>query len=333
MPFTGFALFLFAALTCSAGLVERPMDAEAAKVRHLLLDGKFSELEAYETRARDLSLTLSDGQPLHSAWAFAIGCACSFSVTGDPAAELEKFRARVTEWRSAYPDSTSAKIAEATYYIQHAWAVRGSGYSNQVLDSAWEIFRRDVAEAARLLDAIGADAGDQPDWYVVRLSVMRLQNADKPQFSDLLDKALARYPSYLPIYFEGAYYYQPKWHGSIPELAAFIDRAVALTRERAGETLYARLEWATWTSNAMFRNGQASWPRMKAGFERLVADYPDSWNMNAFANFACLAGDPQTTLDLMGKIQGSIALKVWDTMEFYGQCKSWALRKTGGSAK
>src|SRR5437868_6499183 len=82
-----FAVAMAAAGTAAAALVERPIQIEAAKVRRLLLDGNFAELEAYEKRTRDLSLTLSDGQQLHAAYEYAINCSCVFPMTG--AAELE----------------------------------------------------------------------------------------------------------------------------------------------------------------------------------------------------------------------------------------------------
>ena len=53
--------------------------------------------------------------------------------------------------------------------------------------------------------------------------------------------------------------------------------------------------------------------------------------VNAFGNFACIASDPQTTLDVLGKMNGSIALGVWDSMDWYAKCKSWALHKTGAT--
>jgi len=308
-----------------AAIVERPMDLEAAKVRNMLLEDKFADLEAYEMRTRDLSLTMSDGQQLHAAFYQAVTCGCA------GVEDIDKERAHVAAWRTAYPDSPSAQIAEAGLYMQAAWFARGQEYAYKVKESAWPIFRSNVSDAARVLDAMGKSAREQPDWYALRLTVMRLQDADKAQYSDLLDEALARFPLYLPIYFEGVQYYQGKWHGSDAEYRDFIDRAVSLTRDRWGDTMYARLEWVTW-DNQMFRSGQADWRRMKAAFERLISDYPDGWNVNAFGNFACIALDPQTTLQVLSKIEGAVAPSIWG-LDFYTKCKSWAIRKAGGDAQ
>jgi len=307
-----------------AAIVQRPLELEAAKVRSMLLEGKFADLEAYENRTRDLSLTTTDGQQLHAAFYQAITCGCA------DVSDLDEERTRIAAWRAAYPKSISAQIAEAGLYMQVAWSARGQDYAHKVKESAWPIFKRNIAEAARVLDGMGKNAGAQPDWYALRLTIMRLQDADKAQYSSLLDEAVARFPLYLPIYFEGAQYFQAKWHGSDAEYAAFIDRAVSVTRKRWGETMYARLEWLTWSGD-MFDDGQADWKRMKAAFERLITEYPDAWNMNAFGNFACLAGDAQTTAQVLSKIEGSIAPSIWG-LDFYTKCKSWALDKTGVDA-
>ncbi len=44
----------------------------------------------------------------------------------------------------------------------------------------------------------------------------------------------------------------------------------------------------------MFKNGPTDWKRMKQGFEDILAQYPDAWNRNNFAQFTCRAGDWET---------------------------------------
>ena len=70
----------------------------------------------------------------------------------------------------------------------------------------------------------------------------------------------------------------------------------------------------------MFTDGQADWPRMRRGFERLTHDYPDRWNINAYAKFACVAGDARTLKQQLAKIGQAPILDLWGSMGFFSQC-------------
>ena len=93
-----------------------------------------------------------------------------------------------------------------------------------------------------------------------------------------------------------------------------------------GEILYARLNWSV-STNDMFRNGQTDWKRMKAGFERMVQDHPDPWNVNNFAKFACVANDWETVKNLTATIGEKPIVMAWfDDLEIYTACRTRAQR-------
>jgi hypothetical protein len=88
--------------------------------------------------------------------------------------------------------------------------------------------------------------------------------------------------------------------------------------------MYARLNWAT-MDFSMFKNGQADWPRMKAGFEQMMKEYPDAWNTNNFAKFACIAKDHETLSALIPKIGDAPIAEAWeDNVNIYRGCQKWA---------
>lgn len=308
----------------------RPMDMEAEKVHELLLQGKYAELEAIEKRTRDLTVVMSDGQPLRAAFFSGLGCACSGGKNDLELREkVRKTRTLIRAWRMGYPDSVAAVIADAALHRDHAWAVRGMDWARNVPDEAWRLFRREVQEAARKLDAMPESARDEPGWYGTRLLVARDERMPPEKFVPLLEKAIERHPRYLPIYFAGASFLAPRWGGSLDDLKRFVERAVRAT-PWMGDTMYARIHWSE-QNPEMFTSGQASWPRMKKSFERLIADYPDPWNLNNFGNFACKVGDLQTTAHMLKRIEGNVILAGWDqNMVWYAQCKSWAERMTTG---
>jgi len=81
----------------------------------------------------------------------------------------------------------------------------------------------------------------------------------------------------------------------------------------------------------MFVNGQADWSRMQAGFERMVADNPDdSWNLNNYAKFACLARDRKTLSSILTRIGLQKDTSAWEGVapDFYEVCSAFAMQSS-----
>ena len=84
--------------------------------------------------------------------------------------------------------------------------------------------------------------------------------------------------------------------------------------------MYARIYWYASQAhfqNELFTKSFAAWPRMKEGFEDVIARYPDSWNLNNYAKFACLARDKETTREILKRIQSDPVMEAWDPPSFY----------------
>lgn len=106
----------------------------------------------------------------------------------------------------------------------------------------------------------------------------------------------------MPLYFARLTYLMPWWGGSWEEIENLALWSVDQTKAEMGNSMYARIYWSvgqfTQVSN-VFKDTKASWPRMKSGFEDLMKRNPNSlWNLNAYARFACDAGDKATYLKL-----------------------------------
>ena len=60
------------------------------------------------------------------------------------------------------------------------------------------------------------------------------------------------------------------------------------------------------------RRPSPCWSSMKAGFEQLMKRYPKStWNLNAFAAFACRANDGATYGALRARIGQNVIAFAW----------------------
>ena len=67
---------------------------------------------------------------------------------------------------------------------------------------------------------------------------------------------------------------------------------------------------------------------MRDGFKAIVADYPDQWNINNYAKFACLVGDEQTTREAFGLMKGDPIESAWASTEQYRGCEQLAGRNS-----
>lgn len=300
----------------------RPFQRVSDEYLALLMKGAYDDLERASSNARKNASTISDGQPtLAALYGGVSGCVLSGCVNR-LTDELWKVREqKLEEWRKRYPDSVTAKVALASFPLQYGWFARGSGYSSTVSEKGYALFSERLEKARRELEALDATAKHDPGWFVAMLDVAHLEGWPKPRFDALYEEAAREHPIYLQIHFVGATHYSPRWHGSWPEQRRFVERAVEITRGQLGETLYARLNWGP-STNQMFREGQVDWPRMKAGFERMIRDYPDPWNTNNYARFACMAQDWPTVSKLVAMIDKKPVAEAWlQDLQIYEGCR------------
>lgn len=110
-------------------------------------------------------------------------------------------------------------------------------------------------------------------------------------------------------------YNAPKWGGSAQAIEDFARAAVGRTRKTEGEGMYARIYWYAAQSqyhDQLFSQSKVDWPTMKRGIHDVLARYPDAWNLNNFARFACLAGDRAEAQALAARVGDIPDADVWN---------------------
>jgi hypothetical protein len=301
---------------------QRPFNEARDQYYSMLVNGEFQRLDTEAQTAREKSLVLDDGQPrLAALYAGISGCLTSGCQNTLAKEDWEKRLARLKEWVKTNPDSITASVALATYYLEYGWVVRGQGYRDSVHEEAWPVFNENANKSKTELMALGARVKNDPGWYTSLLRVARSQGWPLREFDDVYNEAVKRFPGYLPLYFEKAQYLAPRWHGSKEEFKKYVEDVTKETDPILGKTLYARLNWLIYT-NDMFSTGQANWSEMKSGFERIVKDYPHPWNINNYAKFACLARDAKTFAALNEKIDGHPILAAFGgDQEWFDWCR------------
>jgi hypothetical protein len=300
---------------------KRPFEATAAKYYQLLLAEQFSELDTAITQARRDHAVVSDGQSLAAAIYGGVRGCSSYGCR-------ERFSERawqqrgdlLRKWKSSNPGSIAAEISAAGYHVEYAWDIRGADWAANVSADAWSRFEEQMNLAERELREVSSNARNDPEWSVAMLEVGIAKHWPLMQYEALFSDAIRMHRDEMMVYLAGCPYYAPRWYGSAEQLRQCVERAVSTTQARLGDTMYARINWALHTDD-MFHSGQASWPQVRAGFERIVADYPDPWNINKYGYFACLAEDAPTVVELAKRIGSEPILLAWyGSEDLYRRC-------------
>lgn len=239
------------------------------------------------------------------------------------AASDEAYQARdalLQQWLRERPQSVLARLLRAKLMVRRAWAFRGGGYASTVDERNWRPFFDWLAKAQDYLDAEKDIVSTRPEYY--ELAVDLLRDRRKSPFP-IFDEGREKFPAYYPMYFAMMEYLLPKWHGGPDQLEHFAAEAVARTEHNEGRAMYARLYWSAAQGqfrDNLFTQSKASWPRMREGFEDVIARYPDQWNLQNYASFACDASDDETLAKLFERIREPSLDAAWRSHARYVAC-------------
>jgi len=265
------------------------MEANAA-----LMEGNFEKIDRmYDDFMANGGVRRTDGGWMVESLQDLLGERCQVM---DDAAE----RAVLARWAAARPDSRLRPAAEVIALQCQAWKARGGGYSNLVAEEGAKIFREKLRLAAKRLGETETAGKESPLWWWAALIVAGSSGMPSAQFDQMFAEATRRFPSYQPLYYTRVNYHLPQWGGSFTAVEEFARKSADATSEKEGQSMYAWIyvDLGRKVRN-LFGDSEVSWPRMKKAFEDLNARYPDDWNKNLFATFACRARDKETTGKLL----------------------------------
>jgi hypothetical protein len=235
--------------------------------------------------------------------------------------------ASVAKWIDAFPSSPTPRILYANVLSAHAWAIRGGGWARDVREEDWKPFHELIAQARAYLLANKEIGTADPQWYESMIELARVDGSTSDDVDALVYEATWKYPNYYPNYFATIMYLQPRWHGDLAAIDEFANRAVRATREIEGESMYARIYWYVSQlefGERVFEDTSVTWPKMKRGIVDVLKRYPDQWNINNFAHFACLAGDRKLTAHLTARVTKSIREAWANDATLFARCRDWA---------
>jgi hypothetical protein len=231
------------------------------------------------------------------------------------------------KWVAAYPESATARIALAEGYLSYAWFARGSGYSDTVSDSSWELFGQRVALAKATLIEAAHLKEKCPYWYEAMQTVALAEGWDKKEARELLDQAAAFDPTYYHYYREYANFVLPKWYGEEGETQAFAEEISSRLPEPDGSIIYfeiASLLACQCDKDRDSLDGM-SWPKVKRGYAELIRLHgTSSLKTNRFAYMSFMANDKDAARSAFSTIGTDWNHAVWRTAANFDSARSWA---------
>ncbi|WP_292471273.1 hypothetical protein [Mesorhizobium sp.] len=321
------ALIFLSSLVVAKGQTDEIDDRKsiAETVKTAFFAGHFNELDQIAGEYRTSKARTSSG-----IWKLTI----FYSVFGAPESHppygersFAGFEQQAKRWIDEAPDSKSAHIAYATLLYRHAFFIRGDGYAPSVAPEKWSGFFEYLNKAHKQLAASKGFASSDPHWYATMLDVAKGENWSEPDFDALFDEATTREPYYYETYFAAIERKLPIWGGTVEDVERLIDHAVMLTSPEDGVGFYARGYWYAmdrYFGSDIFQNSRVDWPKLNAGFESLVKQYPDAWNLNTFARIACIALDAEATHKAFVQLNGRIISGTWPNDAMAQTCEEWS---------
>ncbi|MEO0795671.1 MAG: DUF4034 domain-containing protein [Verrucomicrobiota bacterium] len=229
------------------------------------------------------------------------------------------------QWLEEYPESVTAHVAYANFWVEYAWKARGGGYADTVSDEDWALFYERLAKAQEVLD-LASDLSEQdPHWWRVSLQVAMGDGWDADAFDQLVDDGHAYDPTYWGIDTIRAFSLLPRWYGESGDWEAYAE-SVARLPDGLGDEAYARIVLYTkrYYDN-VFRETDASWPQTKRGLDQIIRKYPESLSLlsNA-ARLACVAGDAQAARKYFNLLNQRYYDRAWESEAEYIDFYRWA---------
>lgn len=291
-------------------------------------NSRFDELEKLFTQARDSKTLFRDGE-----WKLE-RLYRSLTCRDEEPENMWELHDKIHEsWIAAKPESLTARIAHADFFVAYAWHARGNGYANKVPPKAWKTFEIRLAKAAKILEKAKELNQKDPYYWHVLMTVGKGQGWDKATFDSVVEKSVAEEPKYYPIDEMRATTLLPRWYGEPGDWEAYALKAAERPDGLGAET-YARIVLALWGyHDNIFRETKISWPKTKEGLQLLRTRYPDCVkHLHLAARFAAEAGDIAYSKECFDQIGDNVLLGIWSNSGTFLKYREW-VQKEAAKAK
>lgn len=287
-----------------------------AQAKNLLKTGEFEKLDDFARKLRVSKSSFPSGR-------WKLGEVYRGMIPGDEANEAKWTTTldSLQKWTESRPDSVTARVALANFYVSYAWKARGGGWADTVTDSGWKLMHDRLTKSLRTLKDAEALQEKCPAQWSVLFSVALGMGIKNSEYDTLFERAVRSEPQYPNYYFARAYYLLPRWYGSTNDTANFMWKSADELGGDDGDLLYARMVWDLQSTigGNVFDECKLSWERTDKGFKVMEKRFPESLEVkNAYAYMALFGSThAQPVRALLADLHGKIDLSVWDSKEHF----------------
>jgi len=323
---------MIAAVAFSFGLSNATLGDELAEreaikieVASLVRSEQFVKLEALVEMYRTSKSRTSSG--LWHLTLFHIGVRQAFDANRGGETYWQSAKRRAEKWVAAFPNSPTAQLAYATMMYNYGLSFTANVPYSMVAPKDKLNMGFFVRDARLYLEKNKAVAAQDPRWYELMIGVARLESWPAEDLLKLMSEGLQREPQFYQTYFAAIDYFAGFRGAGVAAIDRIARFAVDSTRQTEGLGMYARAYWyasQTVFGDRLFLDSMVDWPTMKKGIDDVLKRYPDNWNLNNFAKFACLAQDKAKTAELLARINEGPIEVVWGSPSAFQNCQDWS---------
>lgn len=296
------------------------------QIRGLYNNSRFAQLETEAKKARDSKARMKNG-----AWQLHHFYTC-LECRDDEPESMWQLHDRIHQaWIAAFPKSITARIAYADFQAEYAWHARGSGYAGSVSQQGWKLFGERLAQGRKTLEDAARELGITcPMWYQVRLRIGLGQNASRTEYDAIYAAAKKFEPQFTTYDSAHAKYLLPRWNGQPGEWEAAALKDAAWPGGPGLEGYAFVVSQMRGSYSNLFKETKVSWPKVREGFEKMSANYPESLEvLSVYTSLACSAGDQATARCLFAKLNNRMYPSAWGDEAHFARCRNWALQAAG----
>jgi hypothetical protein len=228
-------------------------------------------------------------------------------------------------WTAAKPDSITAKIAHADFFVAYAWHARGHGYADKVTKENWKLFATRLTKAVKILDDAKKLQPKDPYFWTVLLAAGQGLGWEKENFDAIVAEAVAQDPCFFSVDQTRANMLLPRWFGQPGDWEAYAQQA-SERPNGLGAEIYARIvmHLSGYYDN-VFSETKASWPRTREGLLMMRKKYPKSIEILSMnARMAAIAGDREFARESFDLLGDQYLSSVWQKPDRFVSCRTWA---------
>jgi hypothetical protein len=303
-------------------------DVLNSRLRHR----QFQDLETYVSEVRRTKVRVRGGRWQLEEFYAAVNKPAAGEDADD--GQWETHFGLLDEWRQAFPESVTARVAYASTMKNYAWKARTGEFAPKVTPAQWQLFSERLNAAEKTLVEASQLQEKCPGWFATMGMVALGQGWERQEFMRLINEAVEFEPGYGSYYHILSSYLLPRWHGLDDDewshaLASVTDRQGTDEAHATFHMVFVDQFQAAYEYDEDSPKIRKYWSWIKQGYHARDKLYKvENWTMNDYARMAYIAGDREEARQVLDTLGRQPNLGYWeDDPKLFEKALTWANQK------